>query len=146
MQDFSSFWVNYIEYCQRAWLDMARLYTPGLTALATPPKEQAKGALLAAQTFNAPPVDAWLSLFAPWTPKVETEVQSLQPFLDNAAAGLTEAARISMRVFIPWSGESWVEALTGQKTAPVAPAKQEPRLTNAEIAVHNAIKRSKTQD
>ncbi|MDR1350042.1 MAG: hypothetical protein LBJ59_04540 [Zoogloeaceae bacterium] len=149
MQDFSSFWVNYLEYCQRAWLDMARLYTPGLTTLTGAPKVEAKGAFFPAQIPNAPSVDAWLALFTPWTPKIEAEIQPLQPVQANAVAGLAEAARVSMRVFMPWGGESWLDALAGQKKTPAAPAKQskqEPRLTSAERAVSEAIKRSKTQD
>ena len=148
MQDFTSFWVNYLEYCQRAWLDMARLYTPGLTAPTGTPKEQAKGAPLPALTPNAPSVDAWLSLFSPWVPKGEAEIQPLQPVASNVAA-LTEAASVSMRVFMPWGGESWIGMLAGQQN-PKTPAKQqEPRLTSAERAeraVHDAIQRSKTQD
>ncbi|MDR2625745.1 MAG: hypothetical protein LBC37_05375 [Zoogloeaceae bacterium] len=151
MQDFSSFWVNYLEYCQRAWLDMARLYapyTPGLTAVAETPKEQAKGSLFPAQIPGAPSVDAWLSLFTPWMPKVEAEIQPLQPIVSNAAAGLAEAARVSMRVFMPWGGETWIDTLSGKNPATPA-AKPEPRMTSAEraeLAVSEAIKRSKTQD
>ena len=159
MQDFSSFWVSYLEYCQRAWLDMARLYTPGLIPPAETPKDEARGAPFPAPfstplpTFfsaplpNAPSVDAWLSLFTPWLPKVEAEIQPLQPVMTNAAAGLAEAARVSMRVFMPWGGESWTGALTGKTTT--MPAKQEHRMTSAERAEHavnEAIKRSKTQD
>jgi hypothetical protein len=148
MQDFSSFWVNYLGFCQRAWLDMARLYTPGLPAQT--PREQTGGTFSLAQMPQAPSVDAWLALFTPWTPKVETEIQSLQPFM-NTAAGLAEATRVSLRVFMPWGGESWMDALAGQKTTPTATsaAKQETRLSNAERAeraVLDAIKRSKTQD
>ncbi|MDR0736284.1 MAG: hypothetical protein LBF51_05550 [Zoogloeaceae bacterium] len=144
MQDFSSFWVNYLEYCQRAWLDMARLYAPGLTALTETPKEQARNMPFPAQIPNVPSVDAWLSLFTPWLPKVEAEIQPLQP-ISNAAAGLAEAARVSMRVFMPWGGESWTDALAS-KAPTTTPAKQEHRMTSAERAVNEAIKRSKTQD
>ncbi|MDR3159692.1 MAG: hypothetical protein LBU11_11985 [Zoogloeaceae bacterium] len=151
MQDFSSFWVNYLEYCQRAWLDMARLYapyTPGWSASAETPREQAKGSFLPAQIPGAPSVDAWLSLFTPWMPKVEAEIQPLQPVVSNAAAGLAEAARISMRVFMPWGGETWIGALAGKNLATSA-AKPGSRMTSAEraeLAVNEAVKRSKTQD
>jgi hypothetical protein len=146
MQDFSSFWASYFEYCQRAWLDMARLYTPGLNALSETSKEQAKGSPLPTQIPNVPSVDAWFALFSPWMPKVDAEIQPLQPITD-AAAGLAEAARVSMRVFMPWGGESWANTLVGKTQT--TPAKQESRLTSAERAeraVNEAIKRSKTQD
>ena len=132
MQDFSSLWLNYLEYYQRSLQDIARLWAPNL------PDAGAKGGSSGNKPFDplsAFSPDAWNALFTPWL--------SLDAN-NNPFSGLNEAAQASLKAFVPWS-----EALTAfgaavQPTPKSAP--EDKSLSASERAVRDAIKRSKTQD
>jgi hypothetical protein len=137
MFDFSSFWLGYLEYCQRSWLEAARWWMP-VSAFSGARDDDLPLGLL--ETFSP---DAWLSILTPWAPRVEANIE---PFAADAAAGLAKAARVSMRVFMPWGGEPfWVEALVGQH-GPKAFAGQEAPFHIAEGAVHDVIPHDPAQD
>jgi hypothetical protein len=174
MLNFSSFWLNYFEYCQRSWLDMTRLWMPSLPTTFFGARESGSGSKFGsgsgfgANNFGANfgsdfgkfsggqsgLLDAfssgsWLSALTPWMPKVEANIE---PFVSDASAasglanaGLAEAARISMRIFMPWGGEPfWVEALVGQHK-PKSFAPQEHHLSITESVVHEAAARSSSK-
>ena len=82
----------------------------------------------------------------PWLPKVEANIEPFVPDASAASNGLAEAARISMRIFMPWGGEPyWVEALVGQH-GPKSFAPQEQYKSIAGSVVHEATARRSSKD
>ena len=75
-------------------------------------------------------------------PRVEANIE---PFMTDASAsanGLAEAARISMRIFMPWGGEPfWVEALVWQHK-PKSFAPQEHHLSITESVAREVVAHS----
>jgi len=149
MQDYSNMWNGYLEFWQRSWLEMNRLWFPALPDMSGQSKDSGKekGAL-APNPFASLSPENWMALFTPWMPKVEANIE---PFME-------EAAKVSMRVFMPWQSDPlWVEALVGKqeqgttgktpgKTLPAKKGFVETTQNPAELEVNEAIKRSRTQD
>ncbi|MDR1889579.1 MAG: hypothetical protein LBQ81_09430 [Zoogloeaceae bacterium] len=143
MLNFSSFWFNYLDYCQRSWLEMTRLWMPSIPTPFFGARESGvgSGAYSGGQSglLEAFSSGAWLSALTPWMPRVEANIE---PFVTDASAGQAETARVSMRIFMPWGGEPfWVEALVGQHR-PRSFARQESPLSIADHAVHEVIPRN----
>lgn len=157
MLNFSSFWLNYFESCQRSWLEMARLWMPSLpTSFFGAGDSGTYSGSDFGTGFNANSglfnggqsglqglfsSGSWLSALTPWIPRVEANIEPFNPSgadASAAATGLAEAARISMRIFMPWGGEPfWVEALVGQH-APKSFAPQEHYKSITDSVVHEA--------
>jgi hypothetical protein len=130
VQDFSSFWLNYLEYYQRAWQDMARLWAPNL------PTTDAKGGSKPSDPLNAFSPDAWSALFAPWIPRDAA---------NNPFADLSKVAQSSLNAFTSWGNAFPGFGAVSQQT-PDTKTKEDKNLSSAERAVRDAIQRSKTQD
>lgn len=106
---FPDYWSGYLDYCQRSWCEVMGLWgLPGVAGrdLGTMPQDWP---LAAWQPFLAAPTAQ------AWWPRVEARIEPLE-----APEG--EAARLSMRIFVPWGGAPvWVEALVGRdQPAPAA--------------------------
>ncbi|GHU44549.1 hypothetical protein AGMMS50289_13080 [Betaproteobacteria bacterium] len=157
MLNFSSFWLNYFEYCQRSWLEMTRLWMPS-DAFGADAKSPSGAGFGSGSGFGGAGFDrhyglfnggqsglpgffspaTWLSSLTPWLPKVEANIEPFIPDASAASNGLAEAARISMRIFMPWGGEPyWVEALVGQH-GPKSFAPQEQYKSITDTVVHEA--------
>jgi len=142
MQDNSNIWNSYLEFCQRSWLEMSRLWFPALPDMSNAKKAFGKeGGALPPLPLVSP--EDLMALYAPWMPKVEANID---PFMK-------EATKVSMRIFMPWSGDPlWVEALVGKqelgtgKTLAGKKGLVGTTQTPAELEVNEAIKRSLTQD
>jgi hypothetical protein len=100
---FSEVWMNYWEECQRSWMETARQWG----ALAGWPTAEGDGqrAVFFRTDFFSSAAPSALA----WWPRVEAQIEPL------TVEGATEAARLSMRVFMPWGGPFWVEALIGRQ-------------------------------
>ncbi|MDR0528393.1 MAG: hypothetical protein LBG69_02095 [Zoogloeaceae bacterium] len=148
MQNEENIWSGYFGLLQKSWLEMNQFW---LSSLSSPLSSSMFSAFsLPMNKADDSGKDAlslfgknWLSIFSPWMPRVEANIE---PFLE-------EAARVSMRIFMPWNGGDslWVEALVRKKNeeeTKVPPAKK--ALPNKppvqEVNVDEAIKRSKRQD
>ncbi|MDR0234194.1 MAG: hypothetical protein LBI31_05265 [Zoogloeaceae bacterium] len=141
MQDYSNIWKSYLEFYQRSWLDVSRLWfsaLPDAGKLGVTKDPGKEGALSPAHFANP---ENWMALLNPWMPKVEANIE---PFME-------EAARVSMRIFMPWQSDPfWVEALVSKqdqsKAAKLPAGKKADAPKPAELAVTEAVKRSRTQD
>ncbi|MDR3324246.1 MAG: hypothetical protein LBS89_08605 [Zoogloeaceae bacterium] len=103
---FFEIWAASFAEGQQRWLEMARLW--GLPTQTGGAGES--GAFFSRAGFPFSGGQHGLpNLFsAPWLPRVEAQIEPL--------TGVTEAARLSMRIFMPWGGAPfWVEALIGRQ-------------------------------
>ncbi|MCL2020605.1 MAG: hypothetical protein FWG81_00490 [Betaproteobacteria bacterium] len=140
MQDYSNIWKSYVEFCQRSWLDMSRFW---FTALPGTSKQGADPGKKEAFSPFSPfmSTENWMTLFTPWMPRVDARIEPM----------MEEAARVSMRVFMPWHSDPfWVEALVSKQEKNKFPEDKkvidDTPQNPAELEVTNAIKRSRTQD
>jgi hypothetical protein len=102
---FSDIWAVYLAQCQRSGVEMARAWR--VLAGFPAPESVGQSSFPFAPDFFA---QAWPDIPAlAWLPRIEARIEPL------TLEGATKAARLSMRVFMPWSEPFWVEALIGRQ-------------------------------